>query len=172
MKKIIITLSLLFLLSACNVPNEYSIELNPGKDIISVGEEFIDGGCFLYLNEAKYTMDVSLDNLDIDEIGEYEITYLKTIDEYSYQCLRIVKVIDDVKPVVTLNPGIDTIVLGSEHTDSGVTAVDNYSADLLVVTTSDLDVNQVGSYTIMYTVTDESNNRTIIIRYVTVIGLI
>ncbi len=170
MKKIIITLSLLFLLSACNVQNEYSVELNPGKDVISLGEDFIDGGCFLYLNEAKYTMEVSLDNLEIDEVGQYEITYSKSIDEYSYQCIRNVKVIDDVSPVVILNPGIDTIALDSEHTDAGITAVDNYSTDLDVVTTSDLDVSQLGSYTITYTVTDEFDNETTIIRYITVIA--
>lgn len=68
---------------------------------------------------------------------------------------------DKVKPLVALK-GDDTVrvILNSNFTDPGVTATDETDGDLSqnVAANSDLDINKVGYYEILYSVSDEAGN--------------
>ena len=173
MKKLLILFSVLFI-TACG-PNLNSqdisdIDLNPGFDIITVGDNHIDAGCIITVDDEQIEMDVISNTVNVDVVGEYSITYKYTGNEGSYECERIVKVIDDVSPVVSLNPGIDTVYVGELHIDTGIIYSDNYDEDLEVTVVNDVDINVVGRYVITYTVVDDFLNETIIERIVNVVN--
>lgn len=165
MKKLMM-LVLLILLVGCQ-QRDISVALTPGYDIIGINEEWMDEGCILNINaDFAIDMEVSSNSLDITTPGEYNIVYFEEYDGTEYTCLRIVKVIDETRPVVALNPGIDTIIVGEEWIDAGIT-IDGSNNDIVV--TGTVDVNTVGVYEITYTVTNEAMNVTIITRIINVI---
>lgn len=170
MKKIMI-LFVLIVLTACTPdPDVISINLNEGIDIITVGESHIDEGCIITINDIDEAMLVESNTLDELELGEYEINYTYEHKDETFTCKRIVKVIDDISPVVTLNPGKDTIKVGEVFVDGGIIYNDNYDGtDVLVEIDYPFDGNTVGRYIVTYTVTDSSFNETVIIRVVNVI---
>ena len=165
MKKLIL-LVLLILLVGCQ-QQDISVVLNPGYDIIGINEEWIDEGCTLDINDDfTIDMEVSSNNLDVTKSGEYNIVYFEEYGGNEYTCLRIVKVIDETGPVVTLNPGIDTIIVGEEWIDASIT-VEGSNNDIVVMGT--VDSNTAGSYEIIYIVTDDTMDVTIITRIINVI---
>ncbi len=171
MKKLTLVVLLLFVitLSSC-VPRDISVVLNEGYDIVGVNEEWEDAGCTLNINaDFSIEMEVVANDIDITTPGEYEVYYFEEYASEDYSCLRIVKVVDEEPPTVSLNPGIDTIIVGEEWEDAGVTVTDNLDESLSVEVSGIVDNSIVGSYEITYTVTDDYLNTTIITRIVNVI---
>ena len=169
MKKLILALSLVLFLSGCNVfENDYETQLNPGHDVLELNDPFIDAGCVLTLNEERYQLEAQ-NIISTDEVGNFVLTYSKEIDNKKYICVRIVEVLDTTKPTATLNPGIDTIHLNEDHIDAGIETFDNYSTVSMVSVIDSVDNTSVGTYIIVYTFEDESNNTNLITRVVTVI---
>ena len=68
--------------------------------------------------------------------------------------------------MVTLNPGVDTVELGTEHIDASVTVEDLTHTILFTIGT--VDINTAGTYILTYRVVDDYDNETTILRYVTV----
>ncbi len=169
MKKLLMILVLLLLLVGCQ-QRDISVVLNPGYDIIGVNEEWIDEGCTLNIN-SDYSIDMGVDlsNLDLAVPGEYIVHYEEEYANTEYECIRIVKVVDAIAPVVTLNEGVDTVALGETWIDSGVNATDNFNTELTIVIDGSVNINVAGSYEITYTVTDDAENETIVIRIINVI---
>lgn len=69
--------------------------------------------------------------------------------------------VDDVAPVITLlGEETVTIQLGSTYVDPGATASDNVDGDLTasIITTSNVDTSNGGTYTITYNVSDAAGN--------------
>jgi len=66
---------------------------------------------------------------------------------------------DTEAPVLTLL-GLDSIELiqGTPFVDPGVSVSDNLDTDLTYTVEGDLDINQVGSYTLIYTAIDQAGN--------------
>ncbi len=159
----------LITLASCT-PRDISVVLNAGNDIVGVNEEWVDAGCTLNIN-ANYAIEMGVlsSELDLTTPGEYRIVYFEEYASEDYTCLRIVKVVDEEPPVVELNAGIDTVKVGTTWTDSGVTAIDNLAEDLTIEVNGTVNTNVVGSYEIIYTVTDDYLNTTIISRIVNVI---
>lgn len=109
-------------------------------------------------------------NLNTSKLGTYTITYyIKFLN--LKQKTRTINVVDTEKPVLTLigSDKID-IYLGNKYTDEGINIKDNYDTDLSNNLTIDnpVDTNKVGTYTITYTVKDNSNNINTITRNVNV----
>ena len=79
-----------------------------------------------------------------------------------YEDYGIVLYNDNQRPVITLK-GSDTVRIeaGSTYTDAGATAYDASEGDITseMVSTTDLDVNVTGMYTVDYNVTDKSGNK-------------
>ncbi len=121
------------------------------------------------INDSNYIMVVKYNDVDINTVGEYDVLYEITIKDELYTCTRKVFVIDDIAPTVTLNAGIDTVVVGTEHVDASVTYFDNLDEELSLEVVSDVDTSVVGSYTIKYIVKDQSDNTTVLIRNVNVV---
>jgi hypothetical protein len=169
MRKLLLILPLLFLLVSCDSLFKPKIVLETGDDIVNVFEEHIDAGCYLKVGSNKYDMTVISNNVDTDVIGEYKIEYEYEYKEKLYSYERIVKVVDEEAPTISLNPGNDTIKVGETHLDAGIEASDNYSETVEIVINSDLDITKVGTYTIQYVVTDEAGNISSLTRVVNVV---
>ena len=79
---------------------------------------------------------------------------------------------DDItNPTITITGSAAvTIDLGDTYTDAGATANDDKDGDLTsqITVTDDIDVNKVGVYEVVYTVSDEAGNTTTETRTVTV----
>ncbi len=171
MRKIILVFLLLLvvILTSCQ-PRDISTVLNEGYDIIGINEEWEDAGCILHINsDLLIEMEVFSNNIDFTTPGEYQVVYYAEYGNEEYTCLRIVKVIDEESPLISLNPGIDTILVGEEWEDAGVTVTDNLDESPTIVVTGTVNNNIVGSYEITYTVTDDFFNTTVITRIVNVI---
>ena len=108
------------------------------------------------------------DDVDFTTIGTFSVG-IKATDEagnFTEEYI-IVTIVDTTAPVVELKSGIDTLFVGEEHIDGGIT-IDELT-DYTMTSESTINADDPGSYTITYLVVDESLNETEIIRHVTVL---
>ncbi len=173
MKKLFIFI-ILFALTGCTLLTEetiYTVEVNPSHNTLSIGEEFVDAGVILVPNDdtTNITVPIVENNIDNTTVGEYTVIYQLSHEGKTYTANRVIHVIDSIFPVVTLNPGLDTIQVNTQHIDAGVTATDNLDTDLEIEVYSNVDVTKTGTYTITYVVTDDYYNQRTIIRYIHII---
>ena len=107
------------------------------------------------------------DGVDYNYIGTYSVT-VSVSDESGNIRERtfLVEVVDTVKPVVSLNPSIDSILKGSSYTEYGVEVTDYTNTTVYV--SGAVDTTKSGTYVITYVVIDEGNNITTQQRIVTV----
>jgi PKD repeat protein len=117
---------------------------------------------------------VKAGSADPMNVGVYTITYtVQDLLGNTAVVKRVIIVRDLVAPVITLN-GSDTVYqeVGAAYNDAGVSVSDNYYTGLesKVITTGNIDITKVGTYTLVYNVTDGSGNkavpvsRTVIVR--------
>ena len=137
-----------------------------------VGGVFIDDGVE-YTDNSYVVEPITIeDNVNYSELGEYEIIYT-VVDEAgnATSVTRLVVIQDTTAPDITFNPGIDTIFIGEEWIDAGVTFDDNYTPkeELLFETEVEADSSVVGSFDVTYTVEDELGNKAIKVRTVYVV---
>lgn len=160
-----------FGLTACTNPtvDDVSIELREGVDTIEIGDTYDDPGAKAKAFGFIIAHEVTYNNVDISKIGVYEIQYSVTYQEITKTITRMVTVVDTTIPIATLKPGLDTININETWIDGGVTVSDNSGVIPNMVISGSVDTSQVGEYVITYTVTDESENVTEIIRYVNVV---
>ena len=71
-----------------------------------------------------------------------------------------VKRVDSTKPVISLN-GSSSIELtvGDTYTEAGATATDDVDASVTVTSTGSVDTTQTGTYTVVYSATDQAGNQ-------------
>lgn len=163
-KKLFVLLSLLFLVGC--TPDTVSTALDPGQDTVTVFDDYTPEGCTITINDESFDMTISSNPVDTAIVGTYVVEY-----EYDdYLCQRAVFVVDDVAPEGMLVQGVDTIRVGEEWVDAGVTVTDNYSdVEYSVTYPSTYSTDVVGTHTILYTLIDEAGNTTDIPRVVHVI---
>jgi hypothetical protein len=176
MRKILwfpILISILLLLSGCIEPSldKLTITLNPGVDTIDLGETYQDPGATSLYGFIDVEVTIKSNNINIHEEGTYEIIYLATYKTISKEQKRIVTVIDQTPPVLMLNPGIDTVILGESWTDAYITITDNSGMNITVEVTGEVNTSLKGTYIITYRAFDQNENESIVYRYVEVIDL-
>lgn len=131
------------------------------------GATFVDPGYSAYdptEGDITYRV-VSSTNLNVNVIGMYYVRYnaVNASGIAAEQKERIVIVMkDNIPPVITMlgsNPDYLEAGTGS-YSDPGVTAYDNIQGDVtdLVVVAGTVNHNQLGSYTVNYSVYDNSGN--------------
>lgn len=162
---ICILLAALIVFMLCFLNSKPNIVLNGNAEItIKLGDDYQELGV---KDVDKDKVKIS-GNVDTTKVGEYKLTY--EVD--GAKSVRIVKVIDDISPTITLN-GSEEIYLyqGAEFDDDGALANDNYDGDITsnISIKSNLDVNKLGDYKIEYEIKDSSNNTASVSRMVHVI---
>jgi hypothetical protein len=172
MKKIvflIIFVFSLFSLFACGEQTPIIIiKLNPSLDTIEVGTQYIDYGAKANYGLIDLEVIVLETNIDVQTVGVYHIIYEATYNNITKTIKRIVTVIDETPPVLKLNPGIDTILLGEIWIDEGVEVFDNSNNEVIINIFGEV-LNEIGEYIITYEAIDQSLNKSYIIRYVHVV---
>lgn len=165
------SLLLIVILSGCTNANpSLSIKLNPGIDTIEVNSEFIDAGARATLNHRKHSVSILKNDVDITKVGSYSITYQTTYENISKTITRYVDVVDQTPPMITLKPGIDTVVINNEWIDAGVSITDNSKLDVSIETFGKVIISSVGEYQIKYVATDEFGNQAEAFRFVNIIS--
>lgn len=127
---------------------------------VEAGSAYTDPGFTVTENLANSVV-VGGDTVNTGVIGTYTVTY--NVSDASLnaavQKTRTVIVADTILPVITLN-GQQTVSIeaGATYTDDGATAADTFklTADIDVV--SNVDTTTVGSYTVLYNVSDVAGN--------------
>ena len=172
-----VTLAVLVLLAAIalisvQMLNEYTLEMSLCGDseiTLSYGEKYNDPGIDIAFygtilqkdgvipHDTQYSCN---SNVDTGKIGTYEVVYTATFRKWTATQTRIVHIVDEVAPVITLNTieGHYTIP-GEAYTEEGFTAIDEYDGDITDRVTA---VEQDGVVT--YTVADSSGNQAVVER--------
>lgn len=148
------------------------IKLNGSQQLkVEVNQQFVDPGATARFRFRDYSDHITTENnVDTTRLGDYTIRY--TFEKYDKSITRQVQVVDTTAPVIQLS-GKDHIRVfeGEEFEDPGWSATDNYDGDLsdqVSVDASKLNMNQVGTYEVTYTLNDTSGNTTSLIRTVEV----
>ena len=168
MKKLIIVFIFIVLLSSCT-SKEPTIVLTPGIDTVAQFSEYKPSTCKLVTSKRTYLMKVTENDVDTRLEGTYTVEYSYTHEETLYTCQRKVFVTDETPPVVTLIPGVDTVVKNSEWVDMSAEYFDENYKILEVTVDNPVDTSIIGTYVVTYTVTDANGNEGYAYRYVTVV---
>lgn len=167
MRKLIVVVTLLLFLTACNLNKNYETEIYPGKDIITSDETWVDNGCFLKADGKQIPM-IRDGEIDYSARNPQTVTYSVDYDETTYICQRVVQVNDPLVMNITLTPSIDTIYVGDDYIDPGVDVSKHYTEAFVIHTTGTVDTSEAGTYSILYDVRDIHGNQILLERIVTV----
>jgi len=139
------------------------INLN-GQSVVDVhiGDTYTDAGAIAMDNVDGSVTVVTTGSVDTSTLGSYIITYTATdTAENIGTATRIVNVVDVTKPIITILGGNPvTIEFGSEYIDAGASSIDDADGNLTnqIASSTNVDSNVVGSYTVRYNVSDSSGN--------------
>jgi hypothetical protein len=122
----------------------------------------------LTLDAGSTLISTDTSNVNTNTIGDYDVIYTATDEGNNItQAVRVVKVVDNLAPVITLN-GDNPFILerAVEYIDPGV--VLDRGTSLVSTDTSNVDTSNVGNYDVVYEAYD-GNNISYSIRTVSVI---
>ncbi len=152
------------------------IRLNGAPEVgLNVGDPYTEAGATC-TDAEDGTLEVVQTSADPDttRAGTYTLEYSCTdAAGNTATATRVVTVGDPAAPdtddpVITVNPGTDTITAGGQWTDAGATCVDARDGTLPVTTTGIVDNTRAGTYTITYACEDNAGNSATETRTVTV----
>ncbi|MGA0407823.1 MAG: immunoglobulin-like domain-containing protein, partial [Limisphaerales bacterium] len=98
--------------------------------------------------------------VNVAQLGVYTLSY-KAVDSSGNQmsAVRKVEVVDTTPPVITITAGeVLYHTPGTPYTDQGAKATDSIDGTVLVFKSGQVNIHQLGEYTITYTATDSSGN--------------
>jgi len=169
MKRLLLFFIILaIILSGCAKESKIEMILNTGQDTVEINSEWNDPGAILKVGSELYNA-TSNGDVDVSTFGLYEIEYSYEYKGKIYKTTRYVNIVDQTKPDITLNAGIDTIKKGESWIDAEASATDNSNEQIDLTVLGDVNINILGTYEILYTATDSSGNKAEVIRYVHVV---
>lgn len=131
---------------------------------IEVGSEYKDLGYEFIPKRDDLISKVEITNtIDVNKIGEYEISYCFNGPYRQIKTTRKVIVKDTTAPTIKLSDTSDIYTLINVKINyPKATASDNYDGDLTknVTIESNIDYTKVGTYKLIYKVADSSDNET------------
>lgn len=168
---IILTSVIFLLLTSCDNrdPNSLTMTLKPSVDTIEVGTAYINPHVDVTLGNASYPYKITENTLDVTQVGRYHITYKAEYGGVVREITKTIDVIEQPRLTLSLNPGTDTIHVGDDYIDPGVTIAKSSDQPVELITSNPVDTTTEGTYIIEYTAIDEDDNTTTITRYVTVL---
>ncbi len=131
--------------------------------VIKFKDEYEDLGAKASYKDEDLTKKIEIENnVNFEQIGTYNYTYKVKYKKQTKEIKRVVKIVDEENPILKLN-GRSTIVMvvGNKYVEPGATASDDYDGDLsdkVIVDSSNLNINKIGTYKVKYSVTDSSGN--------------
>ena len=174
MLRILLRLGLLLtivLLLACNpsTPDEptktdVTLTLLAGQDTIAQHSPWHDAGVRVEGEEIN-TIIYTSDFVDTQLIGLVRVTYQYTHEGETFTIDRYIMVTDPSPLSIELLPGVDTISLGETWQDAGV----NVAPGIEVSIQGTVNIHRVGTYEIVYTITNSAGQSFSVKRIVTVI---
>lgn len=171
---VIVILAIIFAITKIIIENNTMPEIalkGDEKIELNIGEEYNEEGAEATYKGNKIEYE-TIGKVNKDIPGEYKIEYKASIKNKEVQKERIVKVIDNVAPIIVLK-GESKISVNkeNEYEESGYTASDNVDGDITnkVEIATNLNINKAGSYEIKYSVLDSSGNKAEAIRTVEVV---
>ena len=171
----ILLISLILIIIIALFNTKVSFALN-GEDtlLINYGQLYVESGfeANVFNHNLSDKVEVTTD-LDVSVLGEYNINYNLNYFNKEYNLVRKVKVVDNEKPMITLNGEKDIILYVNDvYKEPGVTVIDNYDGDISnkVVIIGNVDTSKVGEYNLVYSVVDSSGNMSSTSRNVKVIN--
>lgn len=154
---LLITISMIYLL----IP-KVIIDLEDKKIIdLYIGEKYEEQGANAYYKTlfSKKNLKVKIENnVDESKIGKYVVTYSTTYKHRTKEIVRIVNVLDNVKPEIKLN----SKVIGCKSNnliEYDIVAIDNYDGNI----TEKLKYELPNEDEIIFVVKDSSNNESTLI---------
>ncbi len=148
------------MLSSCVEPSiDYlDFELHPGIDTIELNSSYQDPGATAKYGFKVLDVEVISNTLDVTTVGVYEIIYQATYGSLIQTLKRVVTVVDETAPTIELNPGIDTILVGAQWIDAGVTLSDASMMPIELTIMGDVGEDP-GLYVITYIAIDAYGNQ-------------
>ena len=146
-----------------------------GDPIVSleIGSVYLDLGAEAYdYVDGNISHNIVVHNpVDMTSLGEYTITYnvKDAQNNEATEISRRVNVVDTTKPLLTLRgESVLTIEVGTPYEDLGAVASDNADGNITssIVVNNSLNMNVLGSYTIVYNVEDMQHNHALSIQRV------
>lgn len=170
-RSLLLVLMVMFTLTACTDYDidTFEIHINPGVDTVQVNSTFNDAGATATIEGNDRRVTIIENTIDITKVGTYKIVYQASYRNTVIQATRMVDVVDEEAPQITLNPGIDTIYVGDTWEDSGVSVTDNSKENIHLTVQGTVNTDVAGEYIITYRAEDESGNIATKIRYVNVL---
>ena len=103
----------------------------------------------------------SVSTVNTDAVGSYSVTYSVSDTEGNTapDVVRTVSVVDTTKPVITLlGDAIEIVEAKGTYVDAGASAIDTLDGSLTVTTLNTVNTDEVGIYTVTYSVSDANGN--------------
>ncbi len=144
-----------------------------GKSVIKLNysEKYEDEGAKASYDGKKIDVKTT-SNVNYDKLGSYTISYSVNYSGMSKKIIRKINIVDNKEPEIKLNDE-DSIILniGKEYEEPGFVAIDNYDGDITskVSVSNNIDVNNLGDYEVVYSVSDSSGNKNEVTRKVSVV---
>jgi parallel beta-helix repeat protein len=149
--------------------------------VVEIGNTYTDMGATAFdAVDGDLTSEiVAVSNVNTFVSGEYTVRY-NVEDASGNRAVEVSRTVvvtkDNTPPIITLSaPLIATVPVGGTFVEPGYIAYDAIAGNLtprVVVDDSDLDLSRVGSYNVVYSVTDDENNSATRTRIVQVIDLV
>ena len=137
-----------------------------GQDtiILEYGNDYKEEGFTVTLEENKSPNNIRIkNNVDIDNIGDYIVSYTLNYKNKTKTLLRKIKIIDTIAPTIKIDCDKDLYVnKNGKLKECKYEVTDNYDkmSQSNVSIKSNVDLSKIGTYTIKYTAKDSSGNTT------------
>lgn len=158
-KKIILLIIFLILLILVFIVMHFLIPIislnGLNKVEIPYGSTYVEKGATARYFDKDLTNKLKIiNNIDTNKIGTYEVVYIVNYSFYKIKKKRIVKVVDEISPIITLKGEKEVnICPNSDFKEIGYTAIDEYDGDI-----TDKVIIKKDKGKIIYTVKDLSGN--------------
>ncbi|MDA7655220.1 pentapeptide repeat-containing protein, partial [Akkermansiaceae bacterium] len=130
---------------------------------IEAGTPYQDQGVTVSDNyDTNLTVTIDSSDVNTSVLGSYEVIYSATdgSGNVADEETRTVIVEDNTAPVITLIGDAQvTIEMGGTYTEQGATFLDNHDTELTTTIEDDVDTAVVGSYEVIYSATDDFENK-------------
>lgn len=142
-----------------------SIHLELKTDNLSIGESKAESIDYMdYIKSYSRDCHLTIPKTKLDKMGTYRVKYVLSNDMKKIEKYMIIRVYDDVPPVLSISKTDESIAYGSSFNSESYiqSAVDNENGDIKdrVKTEGSVDCSKSGTYKIRYYVEDDAGNVT------------